>query len=110
MINIPSTEEFLGWHVGDGCISVTKKRNQYTLTGDLTQEFPFYKKVISPSFNKIFLEYLDSPVILRKYESVGVCGIYIFNKKFINMLKENFDLPVGKKLNIQIPKIIRTKE
>ena len=33
--------EFLGWHVGDGCISINKRRHQYTLTGDIVEEYPF---------------------------------------------------------------------
>ena len=42
----PDIAEFLGWHVGDGCLSITKRHYEYTLTGDITEEYPFYKEVI----------------------------------------------------------------
>jgi len=106
----PDIAEFLGWHVGDGCLSITKRHYEYTLTGDITEEYPFYKEVIVPSFNEIFKEKLNKPVALKKYESVGVCGIYVFNKNFATNLQRNFNLPSGKKVNIQIPSLIKTNE
>ena len=100
--------EFLGWHIGDGCI--TKKRYQYALTGDIIEEYDFYKNVIIPTFNKIFKEYLRQPITIKSYKSVGVCGIYLSNKSFILHLQREFDLPAGKKTNIKIPVCIETKE
>lgn len=29
--------EFIGWHLGDGCISITKRYSEFTLTGDLKE-------------------------------------------------------------------------
>src|SRR3989338_7511944 len=87
--------EFLGWHIGDGCI--TKKRYQYALTVDIIEEYDFYKNVIIPTFNKIFKEYLRQPITIKSYKSVGVCGIYLSNKSFILHLQREFDLPAGKK-------------
>jgi hypothetical protein len=96
--------EFLGWHLGDGCISVKGGRYQFTLTGDLIEEYAFYKEVIVPTFNKIFNNYLKNKAILRSYPSVGVCGIYITNKDFVNYLQNELKLMAGKKLHIQLPK------
>ena len=31
--------EFLGWYFGDGCLSTKGGRFQFTLTGDLNEEF-----------------------------------------------------------------------
>lgn len=102
--------EFLGWHLGDGCISINNRYSEYTLTGDIIEEYPFYKDIILPKFNKIFKKELKKPVQLKKYKSVGVCGIYIFNKKFISFLQKKYNLTHGKKINISVPDIIRTKE
>ncbi len=102
--------EFFGWHLGDGCISVNSNYFEYTLTGDITEEYPFYKEVVLPTFNKIFKKYLKKPAILKFYKSNGVCGIYIFDKSFINILNKNFGIPYGKKINIQIPKLLKNNE
>lgn len=102
--------EFLGWHLGDGCISISNSRNQYFLTGDLKEEQEFYNKIIIPLFNKLFYKHLKKKAFLRKYASNGVCGIYIFEKKFINLLIKDLNLTYGKKLNNNIPKYIKTKE
>lgn len=109
-INTQKLAEFLGWHVGDGCISINKNYYEYALTGDITEEYPFYNEVIVPSLNEIFKEQLREPVILKRYNSVGVCGVYIFSKKFVKMLQHNFNLKSGKKTEVGVPNIIKTKE
>ncbi len=95
--------EFLGWHMGDGCISITKRYSEYTLTGDIKEERQFYEDIIIPTFNKIFKDILKKPVILKHYKSVGVCGIYIFDREFVSVLQERFNIKHGKKLNVGIP-------
>lgn len=102
--------EFLGWHLGDGCISINKSYHEYALTGDLTEEYQFYKDVIYPTFYTLFKNKLKKNPKLKKYNSVGVCGIYVFDKNFVNFLQENFDLSSGKKINIKVPKILKTRE
>lgn len=112
MINNTSLDmaEFLGWHIGDGCISITNKYSEYTLTGDITEEYPFYSKIVLPTFNRLFNAYLKKPVEIKKYKSVGVCGIYLFDKKFVSFLQTKFNLKSGKKINVQIPEILKTKD
>lgn len=96
--------EFLGWQLGDGCISIKGARYQFFLTGDLVEEYTFYKDIIVPAFNKLFNDKLKSSVILRTYPSVGVCGIYINNKEFVNYLQNELKLMAGKKIHVQVPK------
>ena len=100
--------EFLGWHIGDGGISINNKHHQYTLTGDIVEEYPFYKEIIIPSFNRIFRKYLKNTTELKTYKSVGVCGIYVFSKAFVDMLRKDLNIPIGKKTDIQVPKLIKT--
>lgn len=100
--------EFIGWHIGDGCISVTKKYSEYALAGDLVEELPFYENVILPCFNKLFEDVIGRKITLKKYSSNNVCGVYVFNRDFVKFLKENTLLPEGKKINIGVPSIIQT--
>ena len=102
--------EFLGWYVGDGCLSVNSRYSEFTLTGDIVEEYPFYENVIIPTFNNIFKKTLKKSAILKKYKSVGVCGIYVFDKSFVSFLQKEFKLKSGKKLDISIPSIIKTEE
>lgn len=102
--------EFLGWHLGDGCISITKKHREYALTGDIKEELQFYQEIIVPTLNDLFKNLLIKPIILKKYSSIGVCGVYIFNKKFIEYLIKEFNLNPGKKINIEVPKLLKTDE
>jgi hypothetical protein len=101
--------EFLGWHVGDGCISINERYSEYSLTGDITEEYPFYKSIITPTFNTLFKHNLKKPIKLKKYASVGVCGIYVFDKKFVSNLQKKFSLISGKKIDIQVPANLNTK-
>jgi len=100
--------EFLGWHLGDGCISINKRYSEYTLTGDLREECHFYENIILPVFNKIFQNKLLKPAILKKYKSNGVCGIYVFDKNFVKWLQRKYKLTVGKKINNTMPEVIKT--
>lgn len=105
----PEIAEFLGWHLGDGCISTSKGRYEYALTGDITEEYLFYQNIIVPRFNKIFKNFLKEPVFLKKHTSVGICGIYLFNKKFVSFLRRDFNLKSGKKIDVRIPSLIKTE-
>lgn len=95
--------EFIGWHLGDGCISTKGNRFQYSLTGDRVEERSFYENVIIPTFNEIFEDNLRKPINLRSYKSIGVCGIYLSDKKFVNFLQDKYNLIGGKKIEVKIP-------
>lgn len=94
--------EFLGWHMGDGCISITSRYSEFVLAGDLTEEVNFYETVVIPTFNQLFGRVLKSPIKLKRYDSVGVCGIYLFDRSFVSYLQSHFNLPAGKKLHIKL--------
>jgi hypothetical protein len=100
--------EFLGWYAGDGCISINERYSEFALTGDNNDEFSFYENVIIPKFNRLFTQYLKKPVVLKKYTTVGVCGIYLFDKTFVKMLQTNFHLQAGKKTKIEVPLLVQT--
>ena len=102
-MNKEKLAEFLGWHLGDGCISIKNNKYHYSLTGDIKEEYSFYQNTILPSFNNLFQEQFNSKIKIRKYKSVGVCGIYSTNKKFIQFLQKDLKLKAGKKININIP-------
>lgn len=97
------TAEFLGWYFGDGCISITGNRYEFAITGDITEEREFYKQIIVPTLNKIFYHKLGRKIELKLYPSVGVCGIYLFDRTFVRGLLAEFDLKPGKKIDVNIP-------
>lgn len=102
--------EFLGWHIGDGCISINNRYSEYALTGDLNEEYPFYTDIILPTFNKLFGRYFSREIKIKSYKSNNVCGIYIFDKKFVGILQKNFRLSSGKKIKVCVPNIIKTDQ
>ncbi|MFH1396714.1 MAG: LAGLIDADG family homing endonuclease [archaeon] len=95
--------EFLGWYFGDGCMSISNGRYQFSITGDLKEELLFYNQTIIPTINKLFYDKLKDEVKLKKYPSVGVCGAYIFNKKFVTYLQEKYNIKHGEKLKVNLP-------
>ena len=97
--------EFFGWHLGDGCLTSSKNKFQYSLTGDIVEEKEFYIKEIIPIMNSLFGTQLKSPIKLKEYSSIGVCGIYISGEKFAQYLKDILGIRFGKKLQIVIPEL-----
>ncbi len=88
--------EFLGWYFGDGSLSIKNNRYQFSITGDLKEEELFYQETIIPLFNEIFNHLLKKEIKLKKYKSVGVCGLYVFNKKFTQHIIKKYKLKPGK--------------
>jgi hypothetical protein len=95
--------ELLGWYFGDGCLSTKGGRNQFSITGDLSEELQFYREVIVPTFNQVFKGNIKKEIMVREYPSVGVCGIYISGKDFVQHLVKTFQLKPGKKLFVNLP-------
>jgi intein/homing endonuclease len=87
-----------------------KTHNEYALTGDIIEEYPFYVDIVIPRFNKLFSSIIKKPIVLKQYASVGVCGIYIFNRKFTDYLQKYLNLKEGKKINACIPSLIVSDE
>ena len=44
--------ELFGMHIGDGCMSITKKYYEYYLGGDLKEEKEYHDNWVKPLFNK----------------------------------------------------------
>jgi len=102
--------EFLGWHMGDGCISVNDRYSEFALTGDIIEEAEFYENTVIPSFNLLFKGQLRKTIELKKYKSTGVCGIFLFNKVFVFYLIDNYRLSSGKKTKIVLNHNLKTKK
>lgn len=91
--------EFLGWYSGDGCISINNRYSEFALTGDITEEMDFYQRTILTTFNNIF----QRSEKIKNYTSNGVCGLYVFDKKFVSWLIGDLGLQPGKKINLTVP-------
>ncbi len=103
----PGLAELIGAHLGDGCISVTKRYKEYVLAGDRTEEREYHEYHLIPLFNKeIAIPFLGREVIGKDYPSVGVYGIYEFDRKLADYCIDELKLPVGNKLHAHIPKYI----
>lgn len=79
------------------------------MTGDLREELSFYETTIIPAFNELFCDQLKMKAELRKYPSVGVCGVYVFDRNTVTYIKKKFNLIGGKKLKVRIPNF-KTKD
>lgn len=110
MLYEASHAEFIGWYFGDGCLSRNERYSEFVLAGDLTEENEFYRTVIVPSLQELFSKDFQSPITLKEYPSVGVCGVYIFEQSFVKLLSERFNLVTGGKLNKEIPDYINTRQ
>ena len=96
--------ELIGIHLGDGCISVTKRYSEYALSGDLNEEREYYDNIIVPLFNKIIaIPILNKSIQAKAYPSIGTYGFFIFNKKLVKFFLD-LGIKSGSKKNISIPK------
>jgi len=105
-----STElaEEIGWHIGDGSMNFYKNRGKlkgfYQLRGHIKDDKEHYEKRIKVLFKKLF----DIDIRLREMHSTRVIGFQIWDDKLIEF-KKRFNLPLGKKTEIEIPKILLSK-
>lgn len=97
--------EEIGWHIGDGSMNYYNNRGKlrgfYQLRGHIEDDKKHYEKRIIPIFKKLF----DIDINLREMPSTRVIGFQIWNNDLIKF-KEKLTLPLGKKYNIKIPKIL----
>ncbi len=95
--------EILGMHIGDGCISVTKRYSEYYLGGDLKEEKEYHDEWVKPLFNKkIMIPFFNKEVNYKEHPKVGIYGFHIFNKEVVKFF-EKLGVPAGKKTNIKAP-------
>ena len=96
--------EEIGWPIGDGSMNFYKNRGKlrglYQLRGHIEDDRDHYEERIKPFFKKIY----NLNLSLREMPSTRVFRFQIWNDKLIEF-KKKLDLPLGKKLDITIPKI-----
>ena len=101
--------EEIGWHIGDGSMNFYKNRGKtrglYQLRGHIEDDKEHYEKRIKPLFDKLF----NLKISIRDMPSTRVVGFQIWNDDLINF-KKGLGLPLGHKYNIEIPKILLSKD
>lgn len=99
--------ELIGIHIGDGCISVNRRYQEYYLGGDLKEEKDYHDKWVSELFNKkVMLPLCNKRVRYKSYPKLGIYGFYIFDKRVVDFFR-SLGIKAGSKINVSIPKKIR---
>jgi len=95
--------ELVGIHLGDGCISITKRYSEYYLGGDLYEEREYHDQWVGPLFNKhVMRPILGKDVIYKERPKMGLYAFHIFNKKVTDFFM-SLGVASGKKINATIP-------
>ncbi|MEK6792402.1 MAG: LAGLIDADG family homing endonuclease [Nanoarchaeota archaeon] len=103
-INEKLAEE-IGGHIGDGSMNYYNNRGMYQLRGHIEDDKLHYLQRIKPLFEKIY----GVKIKLREMRSTRVFGFQIWNDKII-AFKQQLGLPLGKKLELEIPKEFSNKK
>ena len=101
-MDFPISEELaeeIGWHIGDGSMNYYNNRGMYQLRGHIEEDKLHYIQRIKPLFEKVY----SVKINLREMPSTRVFGFQIWNDKIIEF-KQQLGLPLGKKLELEIPK------
>ncbi|HLC85773.1 MAG TPA: LAGLIDADG family homing endonuclease [Candidatus Nanoarchaeia archaeon] len=106
----PELAEETGLHIGDGTMNFYKNGNRikgsYALRGHIIDDKQHYDKKIKVLYKNLF----DLNVSLRDIPSTGVYGFQKWSDDIINFKNKVLKLPLGKKLNIKIPKVFISNE
>lgn len=106
-MNVQLSEAY-GALIGDGCLSTYysnyKKKQKYLLlyTGH-THDFDYYKQIIQPIFIKEFG--LNGSIFHRSKNRGNCLDYWVYSKNVFKWFKD-IGFPVGKKLILNIPKMI----
>lgn len=96
--------EETGWHIGDGSMNFYNNKGYqkgiYQLRGHIEDDRPHYLDRIKPIFKLLY----DVDISLRDMPSTRVFGFQLWCNKLVKF-KQKLGLPLGKKLDIGIPKI-----
>lgn len=107
-INEELAEE-TGWHIGDGTMNYYQKDGKkcgfYQLRGHIEDDKLHYIKRIKPVFKSLY----GIDINLRKMPSTRVFGFQIWNNELVKF-KQNLGLPLGRKLELQIPSTFLAKK
>jgi len=95
---------FCGIIIGDGCIYISKTKNDISCAGHRYDEEEFYKEVISPLFNELFGFYPK----LKIFERDNTIGFKLGSKGITSFLIKQIGFPPGKKCDsMTIPIIFK---
>jgi len=104
-ISLELAEE-TGWHIGDGTmnfyINKGKLNGSYSLRGHIIDDVPHYNNIIKQTYKTLYG--FEPPI--RSMKSTGVYGFQVWSKDIVNFKHKILNLPLGKKLNIKLPKIL----
>ena len=111
VMNLPKISaelaEETGWHMGDGTMNFYKNRikpkGSYALRGHRLDDRKHYEIRIKPLYKEIY----GLDVNLRDMPSTGCFGFQKWSNEIVNFKHKFLGLPLGKKLNIQIPNVFR---
>jgi intein/homing endonuclease len=99
IVNEDLAEE-TGIHIGDGSMNYYKGHGLYSLRGNKLKDKEFYEIHIK----KIFEILYSAKIILREWKDVY--GFQLASDKLVEFKNKIMNLPLGKKMNISIPKIL----
>jgi len=99
----PELAEETGLHIGDGTMNFYKNGKRimgsYALRGHIIDDKNHYQTIIK----KLYKEIYNLDISLRDMPSTGCYGFQKWSNDIVNFKSKILNLPLGKKLNIQIP-------
>lgn len=102
----PDLAEEIGLHIGDGSMNIYSNKGLFQLRGHIKDDKEHYQTRIKELYKKLY----NLDVSIREMKSTGVIGFQIWSDAIVNFKNKILGLPLGKKSNIEIPKIINNKE
>lgn len=101
--------EEIGLHIGDGTMNFYKNegvlRGSYALRGHIIEDKPHYDIRIK----KLYKQLYNLDLNLKEMPSTRVYGFQKWSNALVNFKNKVLDLPLGKKISIEIPKILFNK-
>ncbi|MBR9699444.1 hypothetical protein GOV09_03245 [Candidatus Woesearchaeota archaeon] len=98
--------EEIGIHIGDGSMNIYSKKGFYQLRGHIHDDKPHYLRRISELYKKLY----NIDVNIRNMPSTGVIGFQVWSDALVEFKSSILKLPLGKKTDIRIPKVIDSKK
>lgn len=96
--------EICGIHIGDGYMrSDEEGRTEVDISGSI-EEKGYYDHHVAPLFSRLIGEEVEC----RRFPSRNTYGFRIYNKELVDFFEQDIGIPLGKKLNISVPKFIES--
>src|SRR3989344_6702904 len=102
----------IGIHIGDGSMNIYKRKNcnshdyKISYSGHLIDEKGFHKVIIKSLFELIFNK--KTKIILDEREKHSCLKTYLTSKAILTFFHYSFGLPLGSKMNCDVPIIIKS--